>query len=135
MPQRASQHLLSLVAAARTRADAVGMGLNLSIRRIIFTSIRKWDGTADRQLTAAEIKQIAGRAGRYGSRFPSGTVTAMNAADLRVVADALQQPSEVLTTACLLPSLSQLELLHAQHPQVGTSLSAAAVSPRGNSKL
>ncbi|KAL4857153.1 DExH-box ATP-dependent RNA helicase DExH16 [Chlorella vulgaris] len=123
LPPNARQLQAALFNASRTgfnvlaASDAVGMGLNLSIRRIIFTSIRKWDGTADRQLTAAEIKQIAGRAGRYGSRFPSGTVTAMNAADLRVVADALQQPSEALTTAHLLPSLSQLELLHSQHPQ------------------
>jgi hypothetical protein len=39
-------------------ADAVGMGLNLSIRRIVFTSLRKFDGTQERLLTTAEIKQV-----------------------------------------------------------------------------
>ncbi len=46
--------------------DAIGMGLNLPIRRVLFTTVRKYDGTADRLLTPSEIRQIAGRAGRYG---------------------------------------------------------------------
>lgn len=46
--------------------DAIGMGLNLPIRRIIFMDTRKFDGKEVRDLTAAEIKQIAGRAGRFG---------------------------------------------------------------------
>ncbi len=46
--------------------DAIGMGLNLPIRRIIFTETRKFDGKEVRDLTPAEIKQIAGRAGRFG---------------------------------------------------------------------
>lgn len=39
-------------------SDAVGMGLNLAIRRVVFTSLRKFDGTQERQLTTAEIKQV-----------------------------------------------------------------------------
>lgn len=46
--------------------DAIGMGLNLPIRRIIFMETRKFDGKEVRDLTPAEIKQIAGRAGRFG---------------------------------------------------------------------
>ncbi|KAF5838453.1 hypothetical protein DUNSADRAFT_2847 [Dunaliella salina] len=46
-------------------SDAIGMGLNLSIRRVIFTTLSKFDGMSKRQLTASEIRQIAGRAGRY----------------------------------------------------------------------
>ncbi len=41
-------------------SDAVGMGLNLNIRRIIFSTLEKFDGTSMRALTVAEIKQIAG---------------------------------------------------------------------------
>lgn len=41
-------------------SDAVGMGLNLAIRRVIFTTLRKFDGTQERQLTTAEIKQVGG---------------------------------------------------------------------------
>ena len=46
--------------------DAIGMGLNLTIRRVIFTALRKFDGTQTRDLNAQEVKQIGGRAGRYG---------------------------------------------------------------------
>ena len=45
---------------ATTCADAVGMGLNLAIRRVVFTSLRKFDGAKERLLTAAEIKQVGG---------------------------------------------------------------------------
>lgn len=46
--------------------DAIGMGLNLPIRRIIFSHIHKFDGVATRMLNMTEVRQIAGRAGRFG---------------------------------------------------------------------
>jgi ATP-dependent RNA helicase SUPV3L1/SUV3 len=46
--------------------DAIGMGLNLNIRRVVFGALRKFDGTQSRDLLAQEVKQIGGRAGRYG---------------------------------------------------------------------
>lgn len=46
--------------------DAIGMGLNLPIRRVLFSTMTKFDGQGDRALTVSETHQIAGRAGRYG---------------------------------------------------------------------
>ncbi len=46
--------------------DAIGMGLNLPIRRIVFLETEKFDGVRSRPLNVTEIKQIAGRAGRRG---------------------------------------------------------------------
>ncbi|MDQ1081356.1 helicase-related protein [Pseudoroseomonas cervicalis] len=46
--------------------DAIGMGLNLPIRRVVFSTLRKFDGEERRELTSQEVKQIGGRAGRYG---------------------------------------------------------------------
>ncbi|MFY7864588.1 helicase-related protein [Roseateles sp.] len=46
--------------------DAIGMGLNLPIRRVLFSTMSKFDGQGDRELTVSEVHQIAGRAGRYG---------------------------------------------------------------------
>lgn len=46
--------------------DAIGMGLNLPIRRVIFMDTEKFDGVERRELRPEEIQQIAGRAGRYG---------------------------------------------------------------------
>ena len=46
--------------------DAIGMGLNLPIRRVFFSTLTKFDGQSDRTLSESEVHQIAGRAGRYG---------------------------------------------------------------------
>ncbi|POS76174.1 mitochondrial ATP-dependent RNA helicase Suv3 [Diaporthe helianthi] len=46
-------------------SDAIGMGLNLEIKRVIFEAVAKHDGTKIRTLTLPELKQIGGRAGRY----------------------------------------------------------------------
>ena len=46
-------------------SDAIGMGLNLEIKRVIFEAVNKFDGSSHRRLTTPEIKQIGGRAGRY----------------------------------------------------------------------
>ena len=45
--------------------DAIGMGLNLDVDHVAFAQNRKFDGYQYRQLTAAELGQIAGRAGRH----------------------------------------------------------------------
>ncbi|MCC8168602.1 MAG: ATP-dependent helicase [Clostridiales bacterium] len=56
--------------------DAIGMGLNLPVRRIVFMAAEKYDGRHQRALNVSEIKQIAGRAGRYGL-YETGYVTAL----------------------------------------------------------
>jgi ATP-dependent RNA helicase SUPV3L1/SUV3 len=56
--------------------DAIGMGLNLPIQRVIFANIHKFDGVASRLLNATEVRQIAGRAGRHGI-YPTGYVNVL----------------------------------------------------------
>ncbi|CAK7264895.1 RNA helicase [Sporothrix epigloea] len=46
-------------------SDAIGMGLNLEVKRIIFETATKHDGMTFRHLNVPEVKQIGGRAGRY----------------------------------------------------------------------
>jgi hypothetical protein len=53
--------------------DAIAMGLNLPIKRIVFLAGEKFDGKEMRDLTDEEVKQIAGRAGRRGI-YPEGFV-------------------------------------------------------------
>ncbi|WP_418316518.1 helicase-related protein [Piscinibacter sakaiensis] len=53
-------------AAILVATDAIGMGLNLPIRRVLFSTLTKFDGVGDRELDESEVHQIAGRAGRYG---------------------------------------------------------------------
>ena len=45
--------------------DAIGMGLNLDIDHVAFAGLVKFDGRRHRHLSANELAQIAGRAGRY----------------------------------------------------------------------
>lgn len=54
--------------------DAIGMGLNLPIRRVIFTDNEKFDGKSTRALSSPEVKQIGGRAGRFG-KYDKGFLT------------------------------------------------------------
>ncbi|HEU5420511.1 MAG TPA: DUF3516 domain-containing protein [Streptosporangiaceae bacterium] len=46
--------------------DTLGVGINVPIRTVLFTSLSKYDGTRTRLLMAREFHQIAGRAGRAG---------------------------------------------------------------------
>ncbi len=69
--------------------DAIGLGLNLPIRRLIFSAIEKFDGVADRLLTPYEIRQIAGRAGRFGIH-EDGEVSALNARHIPLLRRSLE---------------------------------------------
>ncbi|MCU1599573.1 MAG: box helicase domain protein [Frankiales bacterium] len=46
--------------------DTLGVGINVPIRTVMFTTLAKYDGTRTRHLRAREFHQIAGRAGRAG---------------------------------------------------------------------
>lgn len=67
--------------------DAIGMGVNLPIKRIVFLETRKYDGVSMRKLRVSEIKQIAGRAGRKGI-YDKGYVAATK--DIDLIRDALK---------------------------------------------
>ncbi len=53
--------------------DAIGMGLNMDVDHVAFASLRKFDGQGPRSLTAPEVAQIAGRAGRHMTDGTFGT--------------------------------------------------------------
>lgn len=91
-------------------SDAVGMGLNLNIHRVIFASMCKFDGIAVRALEPSEVKQIAGRAGRYHSRYgTNGEVTCMQHSDLPALRRALHAKLPPLSMAGLAPTFEQLQ--------------------------
>ncbi|WP_448206164.1 helicase-related protein [Azospirillum sp. sgz302134] len=69
--RREAARFLSGEADVVVATDAIGMGLNLPCRRVLFTALEKFDGSSVRPLTATEVKQIAGRAGRFG-HYESG---------------------------------------------------------------
>ncbi|WP_418223500.1 helicase-related protein [Clostridium isatidis] len=88
--------------------DAIGMGVNLPIRRIIFFDTRKFDGEEIRPLTSQEVKQISGRAGRIGI-YDVGYVATV-ADRQKFIKERLEEEDEVITEAVLGPSEAILNI-------------------------
>jgi ATP-dependent RNA helicase SUPV3L1/SUV3 len=65
--------------------DAIGMGLNMDLDHVAFARIGKFDGRGARRLNAAEIAQIAGRAGRHMSNGTFGTTAEQRSLDPEIV--------------------------------------------------
>ncbi|KAG5304737.1 ATP-dependent RNA helicase SUV3 [Histoplasma capsulatum G186AR] len=103
-------------------SDAIGMGLNLSCKRIIFESVVRKLPTGLTRLSVSQVKQIGGRAGRYrsatdsrnvkGSRVADsaknaetnvGFVTSLEDVDLPYIRKALNTEPEPILSAGLLP--------------------------------
>ncbi|KAJ3415112.1 ATP-dependent RNA helicase supv3l1, mitochondrial [Chytridiales sp. JEL 0842] len=100
-------------------SDAVGMGLNLNIRRIVFETVTKFNGTSMTRLTTSQLKQIAGRAGRFKTLYETGLVSTFCDKDLNVVRSAVAvQSPEPLRSAGLYPTLEQLEKFSTELPNV-----------------
>ncbi|KAK2968047.1 hypothetical protein RJ640_003781 [Escallonia rubra] len=99
-------------------SDAVGMGLNLNIRRVVFYSLSKYNGDKIVPVEASQVKQIAGRAGRRGSRYPDGLTTTLNLDDLDYLIECLKRPFEEVKKAGLFPFFEQVELFAGQLPNI-----------------
>jgi len=65
--------------------DAIGMGLNMDLDHVAFARLRKFDGRVSRRLAAAELAQIAGRAGRHMSDGSFGTTIEVGGLDADTV--------------------------------------------------
>ena len=58
--------------------DAIGIGISLPIKRVVFCNTEKYDGVEFRDLKPEEIKQTAGRAGRFGIHKKGEVLTMQN---------------------------------------------------------
>ncbi len=76
--------------------DAIGMGLNLPVKRVIFSTLSKFDGIQNRTLYPNELQQIAGRAGRYGmhEKGEVGVITTENPNTLKQLLNAHLTPTQ-----------------------------------------
>jgi ATP-dependent RNA helicase SUPV3L1/SUV3 len=77
--------------------DAIGMGLNMDLNHVAFARLAKFDGRGPRRLSAAEIGQIAGRAGRHMSDGTFGTTADEGLLDPTIVAAVEEHRFEPLT--------------------------------------
>ncbi|KAJ7184555.1 P-loop containing nucleoside triphosphate hydrolase protein [Mycena filopes] len=120
-------------------SDAIGMGLNLKIRRVIFEAIEKYEGIGRGiiPISVSQMKQIAGRAGRFGmetaGEAPGGFVTTLKRADLPILRRTLPLQLPPLLTARTgatsklfselsghLPPNSSTETIFLAHSHAGT---------------
>ncbi|ETI69149.1 DEAD/DEAH box helicase [Neobacillus vireti] len=113
--------------------DAIGMGLNLPIRRIVFLENEKFDGTRRRLLTSQEVKQIAGRAGRKGI-YDIGKVAFTS--DIKKMRNLLVQVDEPVHTFSIAPTNSVFERFQRYYRDLGTffELWGKFESPKGTKK-
>ena len=78
--------------------DAIGLGISLPIKRVIFAETEKYDGKEFRKLSTAEINQIGGRAGRYGLN-EYGEVLALGSTEL--IEEKLGKSVKAIRQACI----------------------------------
>ena len=90
--------------------DAIGMGLNLPVQRVIFTQCDKFNGIRQAPLDATTVSQCGGRAGRRGYS-EMGVVSALNKTSLKFIADKFNSPIPDLTKAMIAPEIEELELI------------------------
>ena len=67
--------------------DAIGMGLNMDVDHVAFAATRKFDGKRSRPLSAPELAQIAGRAGRHMNDGTFGITADAEALDAQMIDD------------------------------------------------
>jgi ATP-dependent RNA helicase SUPV3L1/SUV3 len=117
-------------------SDAVGMGLNLNIRRVVFTTLTKPASAGARApMPVPSIQQIAGRAGRRSSAWNKGLAAVLDPADAPALAAALAAPTadDGVPRAGLSPEFEQLEAYAGRH--VDASFAALLSSLADDARL
>ncbi|MDR4948089.1 DEAD/DEAH box helicase [Neobacillus cucumis] len=137
MPPETRKKQIEQFNAGKTKVivatDAIGMGLNLPIRRVVFLENDKFDGTRRRLLTSQEVKQIAGRAGRKGI-YDVGKVAFVS--DIKKMRNLLLQEDEPVHTFAIAPTNSVFERFQRYYRDLGTffELWDKFESPKGTKK-
>lgn len=105
-------------------SDAVGMGLNLAIRRVIFYEMEKFDGIQVKELSVSQTKQIAGRAGRFAvwsakkdksqviQDDQNGLVTTFDDRSLKSLKNLMSKDAEEIRKVGLQPSFDVISKFH-----------------------
>lgn len=103
-------------------SDAIGMGLNLKIKRIVFWQTHKFNGNEMEPLSVSATKQIAGRAGRYSEKFGEleGFVTAFHQRDLNFIQKTMLRTPSHIKKAIIWPT-QQIWLYYISKFPKGTS--------------
>jgi ATP-dependent RNA helicase SUPV3L1/SUV3 len=94
--------------------DAIAMGLNLPIERVVMTTCVKFNGIEEEEVPVALAKQIAGRAGRFGVH-EEGFVAGYDDDTHQVMRALLKEkaPPVAPTGFAVAPSIEQLHRISA----------------------
>lgn len=86
-------------------SDAIGMGLNLRIRRVVFWTVQKFNGMEKDFLSVSATRQIGGRAGRFSLKEGEleGFVTSFHPRDLSFIRKTMNRSIPKLEQACIWP--------------------------------
>ncbi|NMG17133.1 helicase-related protein [Aromatoleum bremense] len=76
--------------------DAIGMGLNLPVARVVFSTAKKFDGISEDILPPWLTHQIAGRAGRFGLH-EAGLVAGFDDHTHRIISRLMRTPADPLS--------------------------------------
>lgn len=98
--------------------DAIGYGLNLNIRRVLYTTVSKYNGTEVIVLDQSQFNQISGRAGRFG-KYEKGEVGFINGFtrkyydynEFKRLSEKFNEPLEELKKAYYFPEWEALNNL------------------------
>jgi len=104
-----SQRFLSGSADIVIATDAVGMGINIPVEGVIFTAASKFDGNWTRPLHSEEVKQLAGRAGRFGLHESGWVCGADDRIHAHVVKMMKEQTEPVAAPFAVLPDWPIIE--------------------------
>jgi ATP-dependent RNA helicase SUPV3L1/SUV3 len=89
--------------------DAIGMGLNLPIKTLLFSQDSKFYNHKDHPLTPMEVRQIGGRAGRFGKN-EVGYIGSFRIG-MSKIARTFVEPPATITRAHLAPNLDHLQAI------------------------
>ena len=98
LPYRSRKRQFKNFAEGRSKVlvttDAIGLGVNLAIKRIIFMEESKFSGYTTLKLKTSEVLQIAGRAGRKNI-YDKGYVTLANERMLKTYNETIEPLSTI----------------------------------------
>ncbi|CAJ0558544.1 unnamed protein product, partial [Mesorhabditis spiculigera] len=93
--------------------DAIGMGLNLNIKRVIFAALTRMGEL----IPNYQALQIAGRAGRYGTHYADGVATTFRPEDIGTLRELLETTVPPIDAVGISPTYEQLETFSFHLPQ------------------
>lgn len=95
--------------------------MHRNIRRVIFQQLSKFNGVDTEPVAPSQVKQIAGRAGRFGTAHETGIATTLQARDHAYLQECMQRANDPVPAAGLLPTADHVVNLAAAFPQLGLS--------------